>query len=82
VTSARALRPIRRAQADGLNVFAETCPQYLLLTEQIIAERGALAKIGPPIRSAEDQSALWEALRDGTLQVVASDHAPKRRRKR
>jgi dihydropyrimidinase len=77
VTSARALRPIRRAQADGLKVFAETCPQYLTLTEKIIDERGALAKIGPPIRSQADQDALWVALREGTLSVVASDHAPK-----
>jgi dihydropyrimidinase len=77
VTSARALRPIRRAQSEGLPVFAETCPQYLSLTQAIIDERGALAKIGPPIRSQADQDALWEALREGTLQVVASDHAPK-----
>ena len=77
VTSERALRPIRQAQADGLPVFAETCPQYLTLTEQILETRGALAKIGPPIRSQQDQDALWKALQDGTLQVVASDHAPK-----
>ena len=77
VTSARALRPIRHAQEDGLPVFAETCPQYLTLTEKIIEERGALAKIGPPIRSQADQDALWKALREGTLMVVASDHAPK-----
>jgi dihydropyrimidinase len=77
VTAARALGPIRQAQAEGLAVFAETCPQYLTLTQEIIAERGALAKIGPPIRSAEDRAALWRALADGTLQVVASDHAPK-----
>lgn len=77
VTAARSLRPIRRAQADGQRVFAETCPQYLTLTQGIIEERGALAKIGPPIRTTDDQAALWEALRDGTLQVVASDHAPK-----
>ncbi len=76
-TSARVLRPIRRAQAEGRRVFAETCPQYLTLTQEIIEERGALAKIGPPIRTAADRAALWEALRDGTLQVVASDHAPK-----
>jgi len=79
VTSTRALRPIRRAQAEGLPVYAETCPQYLTLTERILEERGALAKIGPPIRSQADQDSLWEALRDGTLQVVASDHAPKQK---
>ena len=77
VTAARSLRPIRRAQAEGQRVFAETCPQYLTLTQDVIEERGALAKIGPPIRSAEDRAALWEGLRDGTLQVVGSDHAPK-----
>lgn len=77
LTAKRALRPIRQAQAEGLKVFGETCPQYLNLTERIIDERGALAKIGPPIRSDEDQAALWEGLRDGTVSVVASDHAPK-----
>jgi dihydropyrimidinase len=79
VTSARSLRPIRRAQEEGLPVYGETCPQYLTLTESIIAERGALAKIGPPIRSSSDNEALWKALRDGTLSVVASDHAPKKK---
>lgn len=77
VTSARALRPIRNAQEANLPVFGETCPQYLNLTQDIIEQRGALAKIGPPIRTAEDQKALWKALKDGVLQTVASDHAPK-----
>ncbi len=77
VTASRVLRPIREAQAAGLPVYAETCPQYLNLTQDIIDQRGALAKIGPPIRSAQDNEALWAALRDGTLSVVASDHAPK-----
>ena len=76
-TTARVLRHIRYAQAEGQRVFAETCPQYLTLTQEIIEQRGALAKIGPPIRTATDQTALWKALRDGTLQTVASDHAPK-----
>ncbi len=77
VTSERALRPIRNAQAEGKKVYGETCPQYLSLTEKIIEERGALAKIGPPIRSQADQDALWAGLREGVLQTVASDHAPK-----
>jgi dihydropyrimidinase len=77
VTAARAVDLIRREQAAGRRVYAETCPQYLTLTEEIIAERGALAKIGPPIRSQADQAALWRGLRDGTLQVVSSDHAAK-----
>lgn len=77
VTSERALRPIRMAHERRLPVYAETCPQYLNLTQDILETRGALAKIGPPIRKQEDQDALWVALRDGTLQAVASDHAPK-----
>ena len=77
VTAGRVLRPIRMAQEEGLPVFAETCPQYLNLTQDIIESKGALAKIGPPLRSAQDNKALWDALRDGTLSVVASDHAPK-----
>ena len=77
VTAARSLRPIRQAQAEGRRLYAETCPQYLNLTQDILEERGALAKIGPPIRSAQDRAGLWQAVRDGTLQVVASDHAPK-----
>ena len=77
VSSARAARLVRQARAEGRRVFAETCPQYLTLTEQIIEERGALAKIGPPIRTAADQAALWEGVREGAIQVVASDHAAK-----
>ena len=76
-STARAMRHIREAQEAGLSVYAETCPQYLTLTQEIIEERGALAKIGPPIRTAEDRSALWDALAEGVIQVVATDHAPK-----
>jgi dihydropyrimidinase len=67
----------REAQEAGMPVYAETCPQYLTLTQEIIEERGALAKIGPPIRTAEDRAGLWDALAEGVIQVVATDHAPK-----
>jgi dihydropyrimidinase len=76
-TTVRALRHIREAQEIGLPVYAETCPQYLTLTQDVIEERGALAKIGPPIRTVEDRAGLWDALAQGTIQVVATDHAPK-----
>jgi dihydropyrimidinase len=78
-TTARAIPHIRQAQEAGLPVIAETCPQYLTLTEEIIQERGALAKIGPPIRSARDRAALWDALTDGVIEVVGTDHAPKKK---
>jgi len=76
-TTVRAMRHIREAQEAGLPVYAETCPQYLTLTKDIIEERGSLAKIGPPIRTAKDRAGLWDALADGILQVVSTDHAPK-----
>jgi dihydropyrimidinase len=76
-TTIRAMRHIREAQDAGMPVYAETCPQYLTLTKDIIEERGALAKIGPPIRTAEDRAGLWDALAQDTIQVVATDHAPK-----
>lgn len=77
VTTSRVLRHLVDARLAGLPVYGETCPQYLNLTQDILDTRGALAKIGPPIRSEEDRLALWAGLRDGTLSVVASDHAPK-----
>ena len=78
-TTVRAIKHIRKAQEAGMPVYAETCPQYLTLTQDIIEERGALAKIGPPIRTAEDRAGLWDALAQGIIQVVATDHAPKQK---
>lgn len=77
VTSARSLRHIKDARDAGQIVYAESCPHYLTLTQEIIKTHGALAKVGPPIRTTEDQEALWGALRDNILQVVSSDHAAK-----
>jgi dihydropyrimidinase len=77
VSAASVLEPIRQAKAKGWRVWAETCPQYLTLTEQDTLERGPLAKIGPPLRTPEDNAALWGGLADGTLDTVGSDHAPK-----
>ena len=76
VSSRSALEALRGAIAAGGDVTGETCPQYLLLDEQTVERHGALAKIGPPLRAADNREALWDALRDGTLALVASDHAP------
>jgi len=73
----RGLEPIIQAKRRGQKVFAETCPQYLELTEKDLYRFKALAKIGPPLRTPEDNDALWQRLADGTIDVVASDHAPK-----
>lgn len=64
------------AKARGINVTGETSPNYLLLTADAMRRLGPYAKIDPPLRGPEDQRRLWEALRSGTLDVVASDHAP------
>ena len=77
VTSQRSLRPIQAAREAGQVVYAESCPHYLSLTEDVLEQRGALAKVGPPIRSSADQEALWLAVQDGTIQTFASDHAAK-----
>lgn len=81
ISAGRGLEPIRRARTTGQPVFAETCPQYLLLTEKDLFKWGPLAKIGPPLRTFQDNEALWKGLADGTIDVVASDHAPKAKKR-
>jgi dihydropyrimidinase len=81
VTAAKAVEIIARAQAEGQVVYAETCPQYLTLTEDEVLRRRALAKVGPPLRTTEDIAALWAGLVHGVINVIASDHAPKAKRR-
>ncbi|MCP4694577.1 MAG: amidohydrolase family protein [Desulfobacterales bacterium] len=65
---------INNARAEGVNVVAETCVQYLTLNTDEVDP--VLSKINPPIREPEDNQALWEALKAGSIDVVATDHAP------
>jgi allantoinase len=76
LTTGAAVDLVRRAKADGLRVTAETCPHYLTLTVDDLARLGSLAKMNPPLRTPVDVEALWAGLRDGALDVVATDHAP------
>ncbi len=79
VTSPYAVRRIAAARQQGLQVSAETCPQYLLLTQEVFERpgvEGALPVCSPPIRDQASQDALWEALGRGDLQVVSTDHCP------
>jgi len=81
VSCREAIAPIVAARARGARVFAETCPQYLLLEAADMDHPGfEMAKFvcSPPLRSAADQAALWDALASGTLDLVSSDHAPYR----
>ncbi|MEX1172599.1 MAG: dihydropyrimidinase [Chloroflexota bacterium] len=82
LSSAAALDEVRRAKAAGVRVTAETCPHYLVLTEDCYDEpdavRCACFVISPPLRSEADRDALWAGLADGTLDLVATDHVPDR----
>ena len=81
LSSADALAQVRTARAEGLPVFAETCPVYLTLTEDRYAgdpEEAARYVISPPLRPAGHVGALWGGLADGDLSVVATDHVPDR----
>jgi len=77
VSARQALEPIKWARDRGRIVYTETCPQYLCLSDKDLQEKGPLAKIGPPLRTAQDNEALWQALKTGLIDVIASDHAPK-----
>ncbi len=67
---------IREAKARGVRVTAETCPHYFTLTDAAIAEFDTNAKVNPPLREERDRLAVIEGLRDGTIDCIASDHAP------
>jgi dihydroorotase len=67
---------IHAAKLQGVQVTAETCPHYIALCEDDVIDFDTNKKMNPPLRSAQDRAALRQALRDGTLDVLASDHAP------
>jgi allantoinase len=68
---------VRKAKERGLKVTAETCPHYLMLNaKESMTERGSFAKIAPPLRGKADNEAHWQALADGSIDFVGTDHAP------
>lgn len=75
LSSAEGLQRIKEARDAGLPVWTETCPQYLLLTDDDMRRWGALAKIAPPLRTRADNEALWTGLERGWIPVLATDHA-------
>jgi dihydropyrimidinase len=80
VTTEGSMSAIRDAQTRGQKVFAETCPQYLFLSADHLDRglEGAKWMFSPPARDAADQGAMWRGIKNGTFQVVSSDHAPYR----
>ncbi|MGD8519772.1 MAG: dihydropyrimidinase [Desulfobacterales bacterium] len=79
LSSKEGLWVVKAARDRGVNIYAETCPQYLLLDDERYKEpdwNGAKYVMSPPLRTKESNAALWEGLRGGDLQVVATDHCP------
>jgi dihydroorotase len=76
VSTAGSVEVIRWAKARGVDVTAEVTPHHLLLTEQLVRSYDSRFKVNPPLRRDEDVVALREALADGTIDIVATDHAP------
>ncbi len=76
LSSSDALPMLRAAKEEGLPITAETCPHYLTFASEEIADGATHFKCCPPVRERENRELLWEALRDGTIDMVVSDHSP------
>jgi allantoinase len=76
LATALALPMLREAKAEGLPITVETCPHYLHLSAEQIPDGATQFKCAPPVRSAANREGLWEALREGVIDLVATDHSP------
>jgi len=76
ISSAAELRPLAEAKARGVEITGETCPHYLLLSEAEYEQFGGIIRVNPPVREAINREPLWNALCDGTIDIIATDHAP------
>ncbi len=76
VSTSRGVRLVVDARARGVNVSCETCPHYLVLTEDDVETLGAVAKCAPPLRSQEEREELWQQVLMGNVPMIASDHSP------
>ncbi|MDA8086271.1 MAG: dihydroorotase [Nitrospiraceae bacterium] len=76
VSTMGGVRVIRQAKERGVNVTAETCPHYFSLTEEAVSGFNTHARVNPPLRTHKDVEAIKEGLKDGTIDIIATDHAP------
>jgi dihydroorotase len=76
ISSAEELRPLAEAKSRGVDITGETCPQYLFLSTDDYARFGGVIRVNPPVREKRNQEPLLAALADGTVDMVATDHAP------
>ncbi|MDO8746468.1 MAG: dihydroorotase [Thermodesulfovibrionales bacterium] len=79
VSTEGSVRIIRDAKERGINVTAETCPHYFSITEKAVEGYNTNAKVNPPLRTDKDADAIKQGLKDGTIDVIATDHAPHHR---
>ena len=76
ISSGKAVDLVRQAKAAGANAYAEATPHHFTLTEEACIKHGTLAKMNPPLRTEEDRLAIIKGLQDGTIDMIATDHAP------
>jgi dihydroorotase len=76
ISTSGSVRMVREAKARGIRVTAEACPHHFTLTEELARGYNTHAKMNPPLRTWQDVQAIKEGLRDGTIDVIATDHAP------
>ncbi|MBX7158218.1 MAG: allantoinase AllB [Verrucomicrobiae bacterium] len=76
VSCAEGIALITSAKQKGVNVSCETCPHYLVLTEEDVEKLGAIAKCAPPVRSREEKEKLWNELKNDRIDIIGSDHSP------
>jgi dihydroorotase len=76
ISSMNAVRLVKEAKSRGINITAEVTPHHLMLTDEALVEYDTVYKVNPPLREKRDQQALRDALRDGTIDCIATDHAP------
>ena len=76
VSTRGSVRIVREAKARGVKITCETCPHYFTLTEEACKGYNTLAKVNPPLRTEDDRQAILEGIRDGTIDMIVTDHAP------
>ena len=76
ISTAKSVAIVRRYKRKGVQITCETCPQYFSLTEDEILTQGTMARVNPPLRTRADVEAIIEGLKDGTIDAIATDHAP------
>ena len=76
ISTAKAVNIVRRYKRRGVPITCETCPQYFTLTEDEVLRQGSMARVNPPLRTSADVEGIIQGLQDGTIDAIATDHAP------